>query len=72
VTGPTFAQVDVSLGKRIYVTSRVTFDFMAQIMNALNRVNFTPVGGIGSSPDNYEVTGADSARLAQLSWRISW
>ena len=72
VTGPTFAQVDVSLGKRIYVTSRVTFDFMAQIMNALNRVNFTPVGGIGSNPDSYEVTGADIGRQAQLSWRISW
>jgi len=72
VTGPLFAQVDVSLGKRIYVTSRVTFDFMAQILNALNRVNFTPVGGIGSSPDSFEVTNMDNQRQTQLSWRISW
>jgi hypothetical protein len=72
VTGPLFAQVDVSLGKRIYVTGRVTFDFMAQIMNALNRVNFTPVGGIGSSPDSFEVTNMDNQRQTQLSWRISW
>ena len=72
VTGPTFEQIDVSLGKRIYVTSRVTFDFTAQIINALNHVNFTPVGGIGSNPDSYEVTGMDTQRVAQLSWRISW
>jgi hypothetical protein len=72
VTGPTFEQIDVSLGKRIYVTSRVTFDFTAQIINALNHVNFTPVGGIGSNPDSYEVTGMDTQRVAQLSWRITW
>jgi hypothetical protein len=72
VTGPLFAQVDLSLVKRINVTSRITFDFMGQILNALNRVNFTPVGGIGSSPDNFEVLGAQIARQAQLSWRVSW
>lgn len=72
VTGPLFAQVDVSLGKRINVTSRITFDFMAQILNAFNRVNFTPVGGIGSSPDSFEVLGAQIARQAQLSCRVSW
>ena len=72
VTGPLFAQVDVSLVKRINVTSRITFDFMGQILNALNRVNFTPVGGIGSNPDSFEVLGAQIARQAQLSWRVSW
>jgi hypothetical protein len=72
VTGPLFAQVDLSLVKRINVTSRITFDFMGQILNALNRVNFTPVGGIGSSPDSFEVLGAQIARQAQLSWRVSW
>jgi len=72
VTGPLFAQVDLSLVKRINVTSRVTFDFMAQILNVLDRVNFTPVGGIGSSPDNFEALGMSDQRQTQLSWRISW
>ena len=72
VRGPLFARFDLSLGKRVSITQRVYVDVLAQILNAFNRVNFTPVGGIGSNPDSYEVTGAAEARQVQLSWRISW
>jgi hypothetical protein len=72
VTGPLFAQVDIALAKRVNITSRVTFEFMAQILNVFDRVNFIPVGGIGNRPDNYEVTSQDNQRQAQLSWRVSW
>lgn len=72
VPGPLFAQVDISLLKRINVSRRVQFDFMAQVLNVFNRTNFTPVGGIGNRPDAYEVLNAGIARQAQLSWRVSW
>jgi hypothetical protein len=37
VTGPLFAQVDLSLAKRINVTSRITFDFMGHSQRAQPR-----------------------------------
>jgi hypothetical protein len=72
VTGPIYARLDISFNKRFYFTKAIYFDVMAQVLNALNRVNFTPVSGIGSNPDSFEVRNQDAARATQLSFRISW
>jgi hypothetical protein len=50
----------------------VRFDFRAEMLNATNTPYFTPVTGIGSDPDAYRVTAADSGRTIQLVSRLSW
>jgi hypothetical protein len=72
VTGPRLVRFDISTIKAIPITARVRVDFRAEMLNAFNTPYFTPVGGIGSDPDAYRVTGADSSRTIQLVSRISW
>jgi hypothetical protein len=75
VHGPTFQQTDFSIAKRINLVGSANFEFRAELLNAFNHANFTPVGGIGNTLANYEVTGltgANTARVIQLVSRINW
>jgi hypothetical protein len=73
VTGPPVIRVDLTIAKRIRLVNKSYVEFQAQVFNVFNRVNFNPVTGIGSTVDNYQVTGAlDSSRTGQLSFRIGW
>lgn len=79
VTGPPIIRVDMTLGKQIPITSRVNFEFQAQVYNVFNRVNFTPVAGQSSlgvfqvTRSGYEVTGAvDQSRTMQLAFRLNF
>ena len=45
------------------------------MLNAFNKANFVPVGGIGSTLANYEVTtltGTNTGRVIQLVGRFNW
>ena len=49
------------------------FEFRAQLINAFNWANFTPVGTASNAAANYEVTGlSDGPRIAELVFRFSW
>ena len=77
VTGPSLFRFDLSAVKRIPVKGRVNFEFRAELLNAFNTPWFTPVTGVDddglfSDPDEFEVTGGDTARTVQLVWRINW
>jgi hypothetical protein len=73
VTGPAVIRLDMSFGKQIFITSRVNFEFQAQVFNVLNRTNFNPNPYLGTTLDSYEVTGSvDSARTMQLALRINF
>jgi hypothetical protein len=75
VTGPLFRNVDLSLIKSLSVVGRTRLEFRIEALNVFNRPNFTPVAGIGSNPNNYEVTalgGANTSRVLQLVSRFSW
>ncbi len=74
VQGPPIVRFDMSILKDIMVTSRVGLQFQAQVFNVFNRTNFLPLSGIGSTDtDGFQVTGStDSARTAQLAFRINW
>jgi hypothetical protein len=72
VTGPRLVRFDLSAVKRVPIVGRVTGEFRAEMLNAFNHPYFTPVGGIGSNPDSYRVTAADSGRTIQLVTRVSW
>lgn len=70
--GPMFWTSDLSLVKKIKLKGQVTFDFRAELLNAFNHANFTPVATPSNNVTSYEITGADGPRVAQLVGRISW
>jgi hypothetical protein len=75
VTGPMYQQHDISVAKRVRVVGRTNFEFRLEMLNAFNNANFVPVGGIGSTRNNYEVTGltgTNTARIIQLVSRFNW
>ncbi|MEO6212589.1 MAG: TonB-dependent receptor, partial [Vicinamibacterales bacterium] len=75
VTGPLFQQTDLRVAKRTKIVGRVNIEFSAEMLNAFNTANFTPVSGISSTLSNYEVTGlsgTNTSRVVQLVSRINW
>jgi hypothetical protein len=59
----------------VKIVGRTNFEFRLEMLNAFNNANFVPVGGIGSTLNNYEVTGltgTNTARVLQLVSRFNW
>ena len=55
--GPLFQQHDVRVSKRTAVVGHTTFEFAAELLNALNHPNFIPVSGIGNTTlSSFQVT----------------
>ena len=70
-----FQQHDLRFSKRTRIAGTVDFEFAAEMLNAFNQANFVPVGGIGSTLANYEVTtltGTNTSRVIQIVTRINW
>jgi Carboxypeptidase regulatory-like domain/TonB-dependent Receptor Plug Domain len=76
VTGPTFKAHDIRFSKRTDIIGRTNIEFAAELLNAFNHPNFTPISGIGSSTvAGYQLTaltGTDTRRTVQLVARINW
>jgi Carboxypeptidase regulatory-like domain/TonB dependent receptor/TonB-dependent Receptor Plug Domain len=75
VTGPMFKQFDLRVSKQTRLVGNINFEFAAEMLNAFNQANFVPVGGIGSTLANYEVTtltGTNTSRVIQLVTRFNW
>jgi hypothetical protein len=74
VTGPMYSRWDISAAKRTRLVGRTTFEFRADLINAFNHVNFTPVISTSNNADNYRITGVqeNSSRIIQLIARFSW
>lgn len=74
VTGPTYQRWDISAAKRTKLVGRTTFEFRADLINAFNHPNFTPVISTSTNADNYRITGVqeNSSRIIQLVARFSW
>ena len=78
LTGPTYHRWDISAVKRTRLVGRTTFEFRADLINAFNHPNFTPVGfptvANSTNADNYRVTAVqeNSSRVIQLVTRFSW
>jgi hypothetical protein len=53
VSGPLYATTDLSLVKRIRLKGDTTLDFRAELLNAFNHANFTPVTG-GGAPVGFD------------------
>ncbi len=75
VPGPMFRQFDLRLSKRTKVVGHTDAEFAIEALNVFNQANFVPVGGIGSTLADYEVTaltGTNTSRVVQLVWRVNW
>ena len=73
VTGPLFKTVNLGISKFFKAKGASKLEFRAQLINAFNWANFTPVGSATSVAANYEVTGlSDGPRIAELVFRFSW
>jgi hypothetical protein len=76
VTGPFFQQHDIRFAKRTTIAGNVNFEFAAEMLNALNQANFTPVSGIGSTTlTDWQLTGlsgTNTSRVIQIVARVNW
>jgi hypothetical protein len=74
LTGPTYHRWDISAVKRTRLVGRTMFEFRADLINAFNHPNFTPVISTSTNADNYRVTGVqeNSSRIIQLVARFTW
>ena len=64
----------MSAVKRVRLVGRSNFEFRAEMLNAFNHPNFTPVIATSATADNYRVTGVqeNSSRIVQLVFRVTW
>ncbi len=73
VTGPMLINADLSLRKRINITSKVTYEFSLDVFNVMNRVNWTPTVGVGNTTlANWQAALPAAARTMQIGTRFTW
>jgi hypothetical protein len=77
VTGPLVLNLDMSVRKTVKIAGRSNFQFILDVFNVLNRVNFVPVTGINNSAfgtqlSNYQAGLPNSSRTMQIGSRFSW
>jgi carboxypeptidase family protein len=81
VTGPKVTTVDLSVVKRITLFGRTNFEFHADMINAFNNINFTPVAQTGNTATINQVTAAQrdvnntqnpGGRLVQFVFRVTF
>jgi hypothetical protein len=76
VTGPLFQQYDLRFSKRTAIVGSVNFEVAAEMLNAFNHANFTPIAGVGQSTvAGYQLTGlqgTNTARVVQIVMRVNW
>jgi len=73
VTGPMFRAFDVGIQKQFTLKNNFKLVFRAELLNAFNFANFTPVATASNAANAYEVTAlVDSPRIAQLVLRFNW
>src|SRR4051812_40556533 len=81
VTGPKVTTFDLSVVKRITLVGHTNFEFHAEMLNAFNNINFTPVAQTGSGATINQVTAAQrdvnntqnpGGRLVQFAFRVTF
>lgn len=81
LNGPLFSRWDMRIKKRIPITSRVNVEFMAEVLNVFDNINFNHSVDYNDGEDTFRVTSAytdinttfdPGGRIGQLVWRINW
>jgi hypothetical protein len=69
---PGFKNIDMSVGKLFNVWGQKRIELRADILNALNWVNYVAVSTSLSNANFGKVTGTSAARVAQVQVRFSF
>ncbi len=81
VTGPKVVTFDLSAVKRITLVGHTNFEFRAEMINAFNNINFTPVAQASNSATINQITAAQrdvnntqnpGGRLMQFVFRVTF
>jgi hypothetical protein len=81
LNGPLFSRWDMRLKKRFPITGRVNVEFMAEVLNVFDNINFNHNVDYDDGEDTFRVTSAytdinttfdPGGRIGQLVWRINW
>ena len=81
LNGPLFSRWDMRLKKRFPITGRVNVEFMAEVLNVFDNINFNHNVDYEDGQDTFRVTSAytdinttfdPGGRIGQLVWRINW
>jgi hypothetical protein len=81
LNGPLFSRWDMRIKKRIPITNRVNVEFMAEVLNVFDTINFNHNVDYDDDEDTFRVTSAytdinttfdPGGRIGQLVWRINW
>ena len=73
VTGPLILNLDMSVRKTVKIAGRANYQFILDVFNVLNRVNFVPTVGIGGTQlSNYQAALPNSSRTMQIGTRFTW
>jgi hypothetical protein len=81
LNGPLFSRWDMRIKKRIPITGRVNVEFMAEVLNVFDNINFNHNVDYDDEEDTFRVTSAytdinttfdPGGRIGQLVWRINW
>jgi hypothetical protein len=74
VHGPLYQRWDISAVKRTQIVGHTMLEFRADMINAFNHPNFTPVISASNNADNYRITGVqeNANRTIQLTTRFTW
>jgi hypothetical protein len=81
LNAPLFSRWDMRIKKRIPITGRVNVEFMAEVLNVFDNINFNHDTDYDDQEDSFRVTSAytdinttfdPGGRIGQLVWRINW
>jgi hypothetical protein len=79
--GPMFSRWDMRLSKRFPFAQKASVEFIVEVLNVFDNINFnhqaTPGGGnatfqVTSAYTDINTTADPGGRIGQLQWRISW
>jgi hypothetical protein len=81
LNGPLFSRWDMRIKKGFPIKGRVNFEFMAEVLNVFDNINFNHSVNFDAEEDTFRVTSAytdinttfdPGGRIGQLVWRINW
>ena len=81
LNGPLFSRWDMRIKKRFPIHGRVNVEFMAEMLNVFDTINFNHSVNVNGGQDTFRVTSAytdinttfdPGGRIGQLVWRVNW
>jgi hypothetical protein len=79
--GPVFSRWDMRLSKRFPFAQKASVEFIVEVLNVFDNINFNHNAAPGGGNATFQVTSAytdinttadPGGRIGQLQWRISW